>query len=97
MQDFYLRNQTFTGERVEIQLTFAGMLFRVSATVFMFVGTTVYSFVGLRVLLLSGIFLTTIGLITAGFATSVRIYTSILLNHMQISFLHQLYIIIRNI
>ncbi|KAI7857756.1 major facilitator superfamily domain-containing protein [Circinella umbellata] len=78
MQDFYLRNQTFTGERVEIQLTFAGMLFRVSATVFMFVGTTVYPFVGLRVLLLSGIFLTTIGLITAGFATSIwHLYLSL--------------------
>lgn len=74
MQDFYLRNQTFTGERVEIQLTFAGMLFRVSATIFMFVGTTLYPFVGLRILLLSGIILTTVGLITAGFASSVRRY-----------------------
>ncbi|KAI9257128.1 major facilitator superfamily domain-containing protein [Phascolomyces articulosus] len=78
MQDFYLRNQTFTGQQVEVQLTFAGTLFHVSATICMFVGTTLYPFIGFRALLSIGIFLTMIGLISAGFATEVwHLYLSI--------------------
>ena len=73
MQNYYLKKETFSSEaNFHLQLTFIGSLFQVLVFTFVIVGNVLYSLVGFRILLATGLTLTSVGLLLASWATSVK-------------------------
>ncbi|KAI8139904.1 major facilitator superfamily domain-containing protein [Fennellomyces sp. T-0311] len=71
MQDYYLRKETFPGSNVQIKLTIVGALYQVLFTLCIFSGNLLYPIIGFRALLISGITLTTTGLLLSSLATAI--------------------------
>ncbi|KAI8146979.1 major facilitator superfamily domain-containing protein [Fennellomyces sp. T-0311] len=68
----------FTNPHAAVQLTFLGTLFRVLLTVCMFAGTTLFTLYGADVILISGVTMTTIGLILAAMSFTIwQLYFSL--------------------
>ncbi|KAI9467718.1 major facilitator superfamily domain-containing protein [Zychaea mexicana] len=71
MQDYFLRENVFSGPNVQTQLTMVGSILQMVVAIFMLIVNVLHTFLNFKTLLVSGIVLASSGLILSGFCTSV--------------------------